>query len=181
MALWQPITAICKFVRDGKYETSEGDTKVQCRKNKRYTDLAASRGELIEVSIEAVFEPMVQGKDFCKILVLIFWILHPWIFAGYIIFPSIISIIQRLAQSIKINKNGFEINFSLSSIESAQLVSIVTSIVSLAWCFSEYNSVRKNMLLDVTVSPCSRAIMWFFMLIQVVARLLAFMLFTLFW
>ena len=76
LALWQPITAICKFVRDGKYETSEGDTKVQCRKNKRYTDLAASRGELIEVSIEAVFEPMVQGKDFCKILVLIFWILH---------------------------------------------------------------------------------------------------------
>ena len=66
LALWQPITAICKFVRDGKYETSEGDTKVQCRKEKRYTDLAASRGELIEVSIEAVFEPMVQGKDFSR-------------------------------------------------------------------------------------------------------------------
>lgn len=29
-------------------------------------------------------------------------------------------------------------------------------MVSLAWCFSEYNSVRKNMLLDITVSPCSR-------------------------
>ena len=48
-------------------------------------DLAASRGELIEVSIEAVFEPMVQG---------------------YIIFPSIISIIQRLAESVKVLDDG---------------------------------------------------------------------------
>ena len=55
------------------------------RKEKRYVDLAASRGELIEVSIEAVFEPMVQG---------------------YIIFPSIISIIQRLAESVKILDDG---------------------------------------------------------------------------
>ena len=55
------------------------------RKEKRYVDLAASRGELIEVSIEAVFEPMVQG---------------------YIIFPSIISIIQRLAESVKVLEDG---------------------------------------------------------------------------
>ena len=55
------------------------------RKEKRYVDVAASRGELIEVSIEAVFEPMVQG---------------------YIIFPSIISIIQRLAESIKVLDDG---------------------------------------------------------------------------
>ena len=55
------------------------------RKEKRYVDLAASRGELIEVSIEAVFEPMVQG---------------------YIIFPSIISIIQRLAESVKVLDDG---------------------------------------------------------------------------
>ena len=40
---------------------------------------------MIEVSIEAVFEPMVQG---------------------YIIFPSIISIIQRLAESVKVLEDG---------------------------------------------------------------------------
>ena len=40
---------------------------------------------MIEVSIEAVFEPMVQG---------------------YIIFPSIISIIQRLAESVKVLDDG---------------------------------------------------------------------------
>ena len=75
LILWQPVTAICKFFRDGRYETSEGTTKVLRHKEKRYTDLAASRGDLIEGSIEAVFEPMVQG---------------------YIIFPSIIDIFRHV-------------------------------------------------------------------------------------
>ena len=54
-------------------------------------------------------------------------------------------------------------------------------MVSLAWCYSDYNSVRKNMLLDITISPCSRIIMCVWMFLQVMARLLAFMLFTLYW
>ena len=161
LVLWQPVTAICKFYRDARYESSEGKIKVKRRKEKRYVDLAASRGELIEVSIEAVFEPMVQG---------------------YIIFPSIIDIIERLAHSIKVEADGtFKISFLLKGIETAQIFSIGISMVSLAWCYSEYNSVRKNMLLDITVSPCSRIIMFFYMLLQVIARLLAFMLFTLYW
>ena len=117
------------------------------RKEKRYVDLAASRGDIIEVSIEAVFEPMVQG---------------------YIIFPSIIGIIQRLANSVTVSEDGtITIDFQLKGIETAQIFSICVSMVSLAWCYSEYNSVRKNMLLDVTVSPCSRIIMCTFMLLQV--------------
>lgn len=161
LILWQPVTAVCKFYRDGKYLTSEGMTRVGRRTKKRCVDLAASRGELIEVSIEAVFEPMVQG---------------------YIIFPSLIKIMQRLANSITVGDDGtVGINFELRGIETAQIFSISVSMVSLAWCFSEYNSVRKNMLLDITISPCSRIIMCVFMLFRVVARLLAFMLFTLFW
>ena len=147
LILWQPVTAVCKFYRDARYEASEGTTKVIRRKEKRYVDLAASRGELIEVSIEAVFEPMVQG---------------------YIIFPSIISIIGRLANSVTVSEDGtIQIDFALKAIETAQIFSIGVSMVSLAWCFSEYNSVRKNMLLDITVSPCSRVVMCFFMLFQV--------------
>ena len=48
LIFWQPVTAICKFYRDARYEASEGTTRVQRRKEKRYVDLAASRGELIE-------------------------------------------------------------------------------------------------------------------------------------
>ena len=47
LVLWQPVTAACKFYRDGKFETSEGIEKVEKRKHKRYNDLTASRGDLI--------------------------------------------------------------------------------------------------------------------------------------
>ena len=61
------------------YSSGEGSQKVKARTQKRYADLCASRGELVEVAIEAVFEPMVQG---------------------YIIFPNLISIIERINSSI---------------------------------------------------------------------------------
>ena len=126
-------------------------------------DLAASRGELMEVSIEDVFEPMIQG---------------------YIIFPSMISIVQRMGDSIKPNPDDpseITFGFKLNTVELGQMFSIVISMVSLAWCYSEYHSVRKNMYLDPSESPFSRITMWLFMLFQIMARLFAFMLFTLYW
>ena len=158
---WMPVSAWCKFMVDGKYQTATGMQKVRLRRDKRCMDLAASRGELMEVSIEDVFEPMIQL---------------------YIIFPSIISILQRLNNSTTRNPDGsIAFNFSLDLLELGQMFSIVISMVSLAWCYSEYNSVRKNMYLDPSESPFSRIIMWFYMLCQIIARLFAFMLFTLFW
>ncbi len=75
---------------------------------------------------------------------------------------------QRLANSVTVGEDGtITIDFQLKGIETAQIFSISVSMISLAWCYSEYNSVRKNMLLDITVSPCSRAIMCTFMLFQV--------------
>ena len=71
---WLPVTATCKFVADAKYYTRTGGKKVRMRRNKRCMDLAASRDELMEVSIEDVFETMIQG---------------------YIIFPSIIQLAER--------------------------------------------------------------------------------------
>ena len=35
-----------------------------------------------------------------------------------------------------------QIAVQFTSVESAQLISIITSLVSLAWCYSEYHSVR---------------------------------------
>ena len=159
---WMPVSAWCKFMADGKYEISTGMEKVRLRRNKRCMDVAASRGELMEVSIEDVFEPMIQG---------------------YIILPSIISIKQRMGESVVIVPKDGTITFdlTLSTLELGQIFSIIVSMVSLAWCYSEYNSIRKNSHLDISVSPFSRIIMWLFMFCQIMARLFAFMLFTLYW
>ena len=158
---WQPITALFKFYRDGKYETSSGNRRVEARIGKRQSDLTASRGELIEVNVESAFEPIIQG---------------------YIIFPNIIDIFEKIGNMVTIKDDGkVEISLLFTTVETAQLISIITSMVSLAWCYSEYHSVRKNMLLDITVSPCSRVTMFTYMLMQIVARLLAFQLFALYW
>lgn len=161
VVLWQPITALIKFYRDGVYETSSGKDKVKELRKRRFLDVAASRADLIETSIEATFEPLVQG---------------------YIIFPSIINITKRLMKSVTVQLNGdLNITFQLSSLEQTQLFSIVTSILSLAWCYSDYTSVKKHLQLDITVSPFLRILMCIWMILLLVARLLAFMLFSVYW
>ena len=158
---WQPITALFKFYRDGVYESATGNERVDARIRKRQSDLTASRGQLIEVNVESAFEPIVQG---------------------YIIFPNIIDIAEKVGKMVTFKPDGkVEVSLEFTTVETAQLFSITTSIVSLAWNYSEYQSVKKNMLLDVTVSPFSRAIMFFYMIMHIVARLLAFQLFALFW
>ena len=148
---------------DGKYFINyTGIKKVQLRQAKRRNDLVASRGELVEVNIEATFEPIVQG---------------------YIMFPNAVSIASRLYESVKFDFSTWklDINFNLTSIETVQLFSITTSILSLAWCFSEYISVKKNMYLDIFASPFSRIVMVTYMILSIIARLLSFMIFSLYW
>ena len=161
--LWQPLTCVYKMWTDGKYFINyTGIKKVQLRQAKRRNDLVASRGELVEVNIEATFEPIVQG---------------------YIMFPNAVSVITRLYNTVDFNFSTWEldVNFHLTSIETVQLVSIISSILSLAWCFSEYISVKKNMYLDIFTSPFSRIIMVIYMILAIVARLLSFMIFSLYW
>ena len=162
MVLWQPLTALIKFYRDGKYETSSGKEKVKELRKRRYLDVAASRADLIETSIEATFEPLVQG---------------------YIIFPSIINITNRLKNFYEFDKTGnLTINqFEMSSLEQVQLFSIGTSILGLVWTYSDLTSVKKHLQLDIFVSPVSRILMCIWMSLQVTARLLAFMLFAVYW
>ena len=163
VVLWQPVTAFIKFYRDGLYETSDGKDKLEKLKKRRYDDLTASRADLVETSIEATFEPLVQG---------------------YIIFPSIIILCKRLNSSIVMTDGDdgkLNINFEASKLELFQLWSIISSILSLAWTYSDLTSVKKHLQLDISVSPISRLLMCIWMILQLTARLLAFMLFAVYW
>ena len=89
---WQILTALFKMWTDGKYENSEGITKVKSRKSKRRNDFVASRGELVEVIFEATFEPIIQG---------------------YIMLPNTVNLLGRLARSIELDltTKDFKIDF----------------------------------------------------------------------
>ena len=160
VVLWQPVTAFIKFFRDGMFETSSGQDKVKRLKQRRYDDLTASRADLVETSIEATFEPLVQG---------------------YIIFPSIISLATRINESIAMKDGKLNIGLEIDTLELVQLWSIISSILSLAWCYSDLTSTKKHLQLDICVSPVSRILMCIWMILQLTARLLAFMLFAVYW
>ena len=160
IVLWQPVTAFIKFFRDGMFETSSGQDKVKRLKQRRYDDLTASRADLVETSVEATFEPLVQG---------------------YIIFPSIITLTTALYESIEMKDGHLNIELKINTLELVQLWSIVSSILSLAWTYSDLTSTKKHLQLDICVSPVSRILMCIWMILQLTARLLAFMLFAVYW
>ena len=157
VVLWQPVTAFIKFFRDGMFEASSGQDKVKRLKQRRYDDLTASRADLVETSIEATFEPLVQG---------------------YIIFPSIIQLTTAIYESIEMKDGHLKIGLKINTLELVQLWSIISSILSLAWCYSDLTSTKKHLQLDICVSPVSRILMCIWMILQITARLLAFMLFA---
>ena len=98
---WQPITALFKFYRDGVYESATGNARVDARIRKRQSDLTASRGQLIEVNVESAFEPIVQG---------------------YIIFPNIIDIAEKVGKMVTIKQDGkVEVSLEFTTVETAQL------------------------------------------------------------
>ena len=161
MVLWTPITALYQWVSGSKYEIARGRSKVDARKEKRRCDLTASRGELCEVNVESAFEPIVQG---------------------YIIFPYMFIMARKVAKMIQMG-DGF-IKFEtqcFTTMEISQIFSILSSIASLAWSYSEYQSVRKNDLLFITESPFTRIFMVIYMLLQIMSRLLAFQVFAYYW
>ena len=160
VVLWQPVTAFIKFFRDGMYETSSGQDKLKRLKKRRYDDLTASRADLVETSIEATFEPLVQG---------------------YIIFPSIIKLTTAVYESIEMKDGHLNIELKINTLELVQLWSIISSILSLAWTYSDLTSTKKHLQLDICVSPVSRIRMCIWMILQMTARLLAFMLFAVYW
>ena len=62
LVFWQPVTAFCKFFNDGRHDTSEGEIKVERRTEKRYTDLAASRGKQLKKCNHIYFVKSISRK-----------------------------------------------------------------------------------------------------------------------
>ena len=70
-----------------------------------------------------------------------------------------------------------ELNFPI--IKADQTISIVTSILSLAWCFTSYHATLKRGALDRDLAALFyRAVLFLSILFQILGRLFIFVLFT---
>ena len=68
---------------------------------------------------------------------------------------------------VSIKEDGkVEISLAFTTVETAQLISIATSMISLAWCYSEYHSVRNTHTINISYNVlylmyrCARTCCW---------------------
>ena len=111
--------------------------------------VTGARAHLIEVAVEATFQPLLQM---------------------YLLLPIIIDVFDKDFGSIDLD--------AFKKMDLLQFLSMVASIVSLAWSFAFYKASLKNEALDFDINPFGRIILIFANLSMVTSRLTAFVVFA---
>jgi hypothetical protein len=109
----------------------------------------SSRAMIIEVAIESSFQPLLQL---------------------YMLFPTLFK------QFLCYHETGFLTSQSIpeifGSIQQIQFLSILTSVISLAWSFTFYQSIKKKGALDFGSNMIGRTLLLAANLLQISSRLL---------
>ena len=147
-----------------KYETSKGREKILAQKSWVEAQVSTvscfqqiisrlqvtgARAHLIEVAVEATFQPLLQM---------------------YLLLPIIVEVFDKDIGSIDLD--------AFKKLDLLQLLSMVASIVSLAWSFAFYKASLKNEALDFDINPFGRVILIFANLSMITSRLTAFVVFA---
>lgn len=139
----------------------KGETRLSLRRaglRRRYSllpnhssppQVTGARAHLIEVAVEATFQPLLQM---------------------YLLLPIIIDVFDKDFGSIDLD--------AFKKMDLLQFLSMVASIVSLAWSFAFYKASLKNEALDFDINPFGRIILIFANLSMVTSRLTAFVVFA---
>merc|ERR1719412_908716 len=111
----------------------------------------------MEVSLESSFQPTIQL---------------------YIIFPELMRTFKANTFSFTLFKFCTGEN-KIPMLKTDQTISIITSIVSLAWCFSYYHATLKRGALDKDLAALFyRAVLFLSVLFQILGRLFIFVIFS---
>ena len=156
MILFWPFWMLVKRFQN-RWRASIGTTEEKFdAKERNDEDLVVSaRAQIIEVAIESSFQPLLQL---------------------FLLLPTLIDL-------VKLN----DLNETLSlfypvdvfeSVERRQFWSILTSIISLSWSFTFYQSVQKKGALDFGANFGGRILLLFANMLQLFTRLIALVLYA---
>ena len=155
ITFWPFLATFKRFVSFGIAATVSAEENFRLQ-SKRNEDLTISiRARIIEVGIEASFQPLLQL---------------------YLLLPFLLNQIYCLASTDILKTQSVAEVFE--STEKAQFFSVVTSILSLAWSFSYYKAARKRGALDFGVNTYGRIIVFIANVLQITSRLLALVLYA---
>ena len=158
LLFWPIAVLFIKYYNDGKYYLAKGAQKVAREKKVEMSEVLFSTARVMEVSLESSFQPTIQL---------------------YIIFPVLVREMTARSFSLRIFtvcKNE-ELNFPM--LKPDQTISIITSILSLAWCFTFYHATLKRGALDRDLAALFyRAVLFLSVLFQILGRLFILVLFS---
>jgi len=156
VTLWPFAVLFIKYYNDGKYYLAKGAKKVAREKKIETSEVLYSTARVMEVSLESSFQPTIQL---------------------YLLFPSLIENMNRHKIDIKLFtlcKDG-----NLPILQADQTISIITSILSLSWCFTSYHATLKRGALDKDLAALFyRLVLFLSVLFQIVGRLFILVFFS---
>jgi len=156
VTLWPFAVLFIKYYNDGKYYLAKGAKKVAREKKIETSEVLYSTARVMEVSLESSFQPTIQL---------------------YLLFPSLIENFDRNKIDIKIFTLCKEGNLPI--LQADQTISIITSILSLSWCFTAYHATLKRGALDKDLAALFyRLVLFLSVLFQIIGRLFVLVFFA---
>ena len=154
VVLWPVWMLYTRFYSAWKSAISSPETKFKIKGQTNEDLVASARAQIIEVAIESSFQPVLQLYLLLPILLMQFSC------------PT--GDLLRLFSITDVYSNTYRIQFW----------SIVTSIISLSWSFTFYQSIQKKGALDFGSNPTGRITLFFSNLLQITSRLFALIIYA---
>merc|ERR1719210_2894701 len=154
--LWPFAVLFIKYYNDGKYYLAKGPKRVTREKKLETSEVLYSTARVMEVSLESSFQPTIQL---------------------YLLLPSLIDNMTKDKIEIRLIQVCME--GELPIFQADQTISIITSILSLSWCFTSYHATLKRGALDKDLAALFyRVVLFLSVLFQILGRLFIFVLFS---
>jgi len=156
VTFWPIAVLFIKYYEDGKYYLSKGAKKVAREKKIETSEVLYSTARVMEVSLESSFQPTIQL---------------------YLLFPTLVQQVEGekfVFQVFTVCRAG-----TIPVIKPDQTISIITSILSLSWCFTAYHATLKRGALDKDLAALFyRVVLFLSVLFQILGRLFIFVFFA---
>lgn len=157
--LFWPIAVIfIKYYNDGKYYLAKGEKRAAREKKIEASEVLWQTARVMEVSLESSFQPTIQL---------------------YLIFPVLVRTMTAQTFSLRLFTLCKNESLNFPMLKPDQTISIVTSILSLAWCFTSYHATLKRGALDKDLAALFyRLVLFLSVLFQILGRLFILVLFS---
>ena len=146
---WPFLLLVTRFISEGKFVTAHGKERVLLKNKAEKKAAASARAQLIEVISESSFQPILQF---------------------YLLLPKICLILRDELPNLL--ETDLKQIFALQSL--LQVVSVITSFLSLGWSFNTYQVFGKRGALSFSNNPVGRILLLSSNILQISTRLTSF-------